>query len=124
MSNSSTWPCHWEFMEYLPVSAVTSDMQFQSCQANRDLEIRLETLEIKIRGSGFDNWITRASGLQNNHTLYQAVPPTVATNNIPAASPLLFHLREYIMVHFLPSSSLDTDVPSTAPKSELPCKLG
>ena len=111
-------------MEYLPVSAVTSDMQFQSCQANRDLEIRLETLEIKIRGSGFDNWITRASGLQNNHTLYQAVPPTVATNNIPAASPLLFHLREYIMVHFLPSSSLDTDVPSTAPKSELPCKLG
>jgi len=84
----------------------------------------VETLEIKIRGSGFDNWITRASGLQNNHMLYHAVPPTVVTNNISAASPLLFHLREYMMVYFLPSSSLDTDVPSTAPKSELPCKLG
>jgi len=56
--------------------------------------------------------------------LYHAAPPTVVTNNICAASQLLFHLREYIMVHFLPSSSLDTDVPSTAPKSELPCKLG
>jgi hypothetical protein len=99
-------------------------MQFQSCQANRDLEIRLETLEMKIRGSGFDNWLTRASGLQNNHTLYHAVPPTVVTNNISAVSPLLFLLREYMMVHFLPRSSLDTDVPSTAPNSHLPCKLG
>lgn len=111
-------------MEYLPVSAVTSDVQSQFCQAHRDLEIRLETLEIKIRSSGFDHLITRASGLQNNHMLYHSVPPTVVTNNISAASPLLFHLREYMMVHFLPSSSLDTDVPSTAPKSELPCKLG
>lgn len=106
------------------MSADTLDVQFQSCQAHRDLEIRLETLEIKIRGSGFDKWLTRASGLQDDHMLYHAVPPTVATNNISATSPLLFHLREYMMVHFLPSSSLDTDVPSTAPKSELPCKLG
>jgi hypothetical protein len=79
-------------MEHISVTVVILDVHFQSCQAQTDLEIGLETLEIKIRGSGFDNWITRANGFQNNHMLYHAVPPT-------AASPLLFHLREYMMVH-------------------------